>query len=119
MDYEFKKKNDYNKRLAESTNIKNKYPDRIPIIVEKYKDCKLPTIDKCKYLVPKDMNLGQFVYIIRKRIKLEASQALFVTVNSILESSNAMISDLYETQKDDDGFYILFTLVKIHLVNYL
>ena len=29
MDYEFKKKNDYNKRLAESTNIKNKYPDRI------------------------------------------------------------------------------------------
>jgi len=110
MDYEFKKKNDYNKRLAESTNIKNKYPDRIPIIVEKYKDCKLPTIDKCKYLVPKDMNLGQFVYIIRKRIKLEASQALFVTVNGVLESSNAMISDLYETQKDDDGFlYIVYT----------
>ena len=65
------------------------------------------------------MNLGQFVYIIRKRIKLEASQALFVTVNSVLESSNTMISELYETQKDEDGFYILFTLVKIHLVNYL
>lgn len=110
MDYEFKKKNDYNKRLAESTNIKNKYPDRIPIIVEKYKDCKLPVIDKCKYLVPKDMNLGQFVYIIRKRIKLESSQALFVTVNSVLESSNTMISELYETQKDEDGFlYIVYT----------
>ena len=56
------------------------------------------------------MNLGQFVYIIRKRIKLEASQALFVTVNSVLESSNTMISELYETQKDEDGFlYIVYT----------
>lgn len=110
MDYEFKKKNEYNKRLAESTNIKNKYPDRIPIIVEKYKDSKLPTIDKCKYLVPKDMNLGQFVYIIRKRIKIESNQALFVTVNSVLESSNILISELYEKQKDEDGFlYIIYT----------
>ena len=58
MEYEFKKKNDYNKRLVESTNIKNKYPDRIPIIVEKYKDSKLPTIDKCKYLVPREMSMG-------------------------------------------------------------
>lgn len=110
MDYEFKKKNDFNKRLSESSNIKNKYPDRIPIIVEKYKDSKIPTIDKCKYLVPKDMNLGQFVYIIRKRIKLESSQALFVTVNSVLENSNTLISEIYETQKDDDGFlYIVYT----------
>ena len=36
MEYEFKKKNDFNKRLAESTNIKQKYVDRIPIIVERY-----------------------------------------------------------------------------------
>lgn len=110
MEYEFKKKNDYNKRLAESTNIKNKYPDRIPIIVEKYKNSKLPSIDKCKYLVPKDMNLGQFVYIIRKRIKIESNQAMFVTVNSVLESPNKLISDIYDTQKEDDGFlYIVYT----------
>ena len=70
MDYKFKKQNDYTKRLSESTNIKNKYPDRIPIIVEKYKGSTLPDIDKCKYLVPKDMNLGQFVYIIRKGLNL-------------------------------------------------
>ena len=56
------------------------------------------------------MNLGQFVYIIRKRIKLESNQALFVTVNSVLESSNILISELYEKQKDEDGFlYIIYT----------
>ena len=56
------------------------------------------------------MNLGQFVYIIRKRIKLESNQALFVTVNSVLESSNILISELYQTHKDEDGFlYIIYT----------
>ena len=29
---------------------------------------KLDDIDKCKYLVPKDMTMGQFLFVIRKRI---------------------------------------------------
>ena len=110
MEYEFKKKTDYNCRLAGSTNIKNKYPDRVPIIVERYRDANLPNIDKSKYIVPKDMTLGQFIYVIRKRIKLDSNQALFVTINGILEGSSTIISNLYETHKDDDGFlYILYT----------
>lgn len=110
MDYKFKKTNDYSKRLSESTNIKTKYPDRIPIIVEKYKGSTLPDIDKCKYLVPKDMNLGQFVYIIRKRIKLESNQALFVTINGVLGSPSTTIAELHDNQKDEDGFlYVVYT----------
>jgi GABA(A) receptor-associated protein len=110
MDYEFKKKHEYNKRLIESTNIKQKYKDRIPIIVEKYKDSILPNIDKCKYLVPEDMSLGQFIYVIRKRIKLDADQSLFVTVNGVLGGSSTTISELYDSYKDDDGFlYVVYT----------
>lgn len=111
MEYEFKKNNDFNKRLAESTNIKQKYVDRIPIIVERYhKNTTLPNIDKCKYLVPRDMNLGQFIYIIRKRIKLESHQALFVTIDGVLGSSSTIISELYDNHKDEDGFlYVLYT----------
>ena len=111
MEYEFKKKNDFNKRLAESTNIKQKYVDRIPIIVERYhKNTTLPNIDKCKYLVPRDMNLGQFIYIIRKRIKLESHHALFVTIDGVLGSSSTIISELYDNHKDEDGFlYVLYT----------
>lgn len=110
MYIKFKKENDYSKRLSESTNIKAKYPDRIPIIVEKYRKSPLPDIDKCKYLVPKDMKLGQFIYIIRKRIKLESNQSLFVSINGVLGSSAETVSELYDTHKDDDGFlYILYT----------
>ncbi len=110
MEYQFKNNNDYNKRLAESTNIMQKYKDRIPIIVEKYKQSDLPNIDKSKYLVPRDMNLGQFIYIIRKRIKLESHQALFVTINGVLCSSSTIVSELYENNKDEDGFlYMIYT----------
>merc|ERR1711938_123213 len=44
-----------------------KHPDRIPVIVEKRpRDATLPLIDKKKFLVPADLTVGQFVYVIRK-----------------------------------------------------
>jgi GABA(A) receptor-associated protein len=41
-----------------------------------------PEIDKKKYLVPTDLTVGQFVYVIRKRIDLNAEKALYVFVAS-------------------------------------
>jgi GABA(A) receptor-associated protein len=41
-------------------------------------------IDKKKYLVPADLTVGQFVYVIRKRIKLSPEKAIFIFVNEIL-----------------------------------
>ena len=110
MEIVFKKKNDFDKRCNESENILNKYPDRIPIIVEKHKDCNLKNIDKSKYLVPKDMTMGQFVYIIRKRINLDSSQSLFVSVNGVLASCSETIRYIYDSNKDEDGFlYVIYT----------
>ena len=38
----------------------------------------------CRYLVPADLTVGQFVYVVRKRIKLSPEKAIFVFVNSTL-----------------------------------
>lgn len=38
----------------------------------------------CRYLVPADLTVGQFVYVVRKRIKLSADKAIFVFVKNIL-----------------------------------
>lgn len=101
---------DFEKRKSESTRIRRKHPDRIPVIVDKSRDCSLPTIDKQKFLVPQDMTLGQFIYIIRKRIKLESSEALFIMVNNNLMTSTLQLCEIYENQKDEDGFlYIVYT----------
>ena len=37
-----------------------------------------------RYLVPADLTVGQFVYVIRKRIKLSPEKAIFIFVNNVL-----------------------------------
>ena len=70
-------------RKASSASIRAKHPDRIPVIVEKrQRDASLPEIDKKKFLVPSDLTVGQFVYVIRKRIKLAPEQAIFLFVSA-------------------------------------
>tara|TARA_Y100000996_G_C22378521_1_gene584071 strand:+ start:401 stop:751 length:351 start_codon:yes stop_codon:yes gene_type:complete len=110
MESNFKKKNSFEKRNTESKTIISKYPGRLPIIVEKHNSCELISIDKNKYLVPKEMTVSQFIFIIRKRINLESNQSLFVTVGGRLVSSNLLISEIYSQYKDKDGFlYFIYT----------
>ena len=80
------------------------------MIVEKADKSDVPDIDKKKYLVPADLTIGQFVYVIRKRIKLTSEQAIFIFVNNVLPPTAAMISSVYKEHKDQDGFlYITYT----------
>jgi GABA(A) receptor-associated protein len=107
---DFKKRYDFDKRREESARIRKKYPDRIPIIVEKAQGSNIVDIDKSKYLVPSDLTIGQFVYVIRKRIKLSPEQAIFIFVNNSLPLSAALISQVYEEHKDADNFlYFLYS----------
>lgn len=106
----YKKNNSLEKRLGESKRILEKHPERIPIIVCKDNNCQLPEIDKQKYLVPKDMSLGQFIYIIRKRIKLKSEQALFIMVNHSLQPGNKLLDEIYKSNKSEDNFlYVVYS----------
>ena len=66
---DFKFQYSYEQRKKEATTIKTKYPDRIPVIVEKEPYSDIVEIDKHKFLVPNHLTVGQFVYVIRKRMK--------------------------------------------------
>jgi GABA(A) receptor-associated protein len=57
-----------------------------------------------RYLVPADLTVGQFVYVVRKRIKLGAEKAIFVFVKNTLPPTAALMSAIYEEHKDEDGF---------------
>ena len=92
------------KRIEESSRIISKYPDRIPVIVEKTGGSDIPDIDKCKFLVPKDLTVGQFVYVIRKRIKLSPEKAIFIYINNTLPPTSQLVSAIYEEHKSEDGF---------------
>src|SRR4051812_8850134 len=105
----FKEKWSFEKRKEESSRILLKYPDRIPVIVERIAKSDIEKVDKTKYLVPNDLTVGQFVYVLRKRIKLTPEKAIFIFVDEVLPPTAALMSSIYEEHKDEDGFlYITY-----------
>ena len=74
------------------------------MICEKDDRSDIEPIDKIKYLVPQDLTVGQFVYVVRKRIKLSPEKAIFIFINNVLPPPAALMSQIYDEQKDEDGF---------------
>ena len=107
MTYSFKKQFSFAKRKEESEKILKKYKNKIPIIVEKNKNADINDIDKHKFLVPLDMTVGQFIYVLRKRIKLTEKEALFIFIDKTLPMTSSTLGSLYSDYKkrtDFDGF---------------
>ena len=101
---QFKKQHDFESRKTEANRVINKYPERIPVIVERMKKSKMSLIDRNKYLVPRELTMGQMVYVIRKRIHIEAEKALFLFVNKQIVCNTSTLSEVYYNHKDIDGF---------------
>ena len=110
--FTFISKHSFENRLNESTRIMKKYPNRIPVIVERSDNSNdVPDIDKKKYLVPIDLTVGQFVYVIRKRIKLTPEKAIFLhvfnadgTVSDVMPPTSELMSVIFKENVNEDGF---------------
>ncbi len=110
MKWQFKEETPEEQRLAESSKIRSKYSERIPVIVQKAPNSQIPDIDKRKFLVPADITVAQFMWIIRKRIQLPSEKAVFLFVGKVLPQSSATMSQIYEAHRDDDGFlYVAYS----------
>lgn len=94
-------------RKEEVERVLEKYPDRIPIIVEIDKKSGLPELDKTKYLISRDLTVGQFQHVIRKRISLTPDKAIFFFVNNTLPTTSEIMSNVYDKHKDEDGFLVM------------
>jgi len=103
---DFKAAHTFNDRQMESLKMLNKYPDRVPVICQRHpkanQDC--PYIDKIKYLVPMELTLGQFVYIIRKRMHIPSEKALFLFIEGNIPAMSSLLSQIYKEYQDEDGF---------------
>jgi GABA(A) receptor-associated protein len=100
----FKKKKPLEKRIEEAERIRVKYPDRIPCIVEQAAGSDLPPLENTKFLVPENLTMGQFVHVVRKRIKLSPEKAIFIFINHALPLQSSKLKEVYEKDKDEDGF---------------
>ena len=98
----YKDERRYDDRVNEAMRILSKYPDRVPLIVERAPDSKLPEIDRKKWLVPKDMTVGQWLSLLRRTISLKSSEGLFVLVKNKLPPTASLMGEIYEDNKDED-----------------
>jgi GABA(A) receptor-associated protein len=88
----------------ELETIRKKYPTHVCVFVQQSsRSADLPPLDKYKYLVPKDLTVGSFIYMIRKRMSLSAEKALFIFVNNTIPTSSTTLSELY-AQHGCDGY---------------
>ena len=110
----YKKNTTLEERLVKSSKMISLYPDRIPVIVEMSPssfsyNIYMKACHKIKYLVPYNITMGQFIQILRDKIKIDSSIALFFFINNKVFPITSLIGDIYKNNADEDGFlYIEF-----------
>lgn len=86
--------------------IKEKYPKYIPVVVRP-KDKSIQLL-RCKFLVNGEITVGQFMCIIRKKIRnIKSSESLFLIVNNSLPPAVHLLSNI---QVDKETNMLFFTL---------
>ena len=105
----FKSTHPFSKRKEESSRILAKYTNRIPVICECVSN-DIPNVDKKKFLVPSDLTMAQFLYVIRKRIKISSEKSIYLFINGNIVAGSQIMGSVYEMHKDEDGFlYICYS----------
>merc|ERR1712078_54485 len=82
-------------RREEVRRVLNKFPDRFPVICTRAPRSDLPHISKEKFLVPGTMLCGE---------AMSADRTIYLFVKTIALRSSALMSEVYETYKADDGY---------------
>ena len=107
----FREKHTFDQRKNEATRILTKYPDRIPVVVEIDRRSKLK-LDRHKYLTPAELTCGQFIYVLRKRLKLAPEKSLFMFFrDNKLPPTSALMGELYKEYMDND-FFLTVTIAE-------
>jgi GABA(A) receptor-associated protein len=97
----------FEERRRESDRIMSQYPDKCCVVVGKCDNSDVNDIDRHKFLVPGDLSIGQFMFVIRKRIRLAPEKSIFVFVDNLLPPMSALVRQIYSDYKDKDGFLYL------------
>ena len=108
----FKKDHSFEQRREQSEKIMKKYPDRIPVVIERATGgVFVVELEKTKYLLPYDATIGGFMATIRRQVVVNSSDGFFIFCGSknVLVSGSNSFQHLYANYKDEDGFlYMMY-----------
>ena len=91
--------------MRDSLHLLRKYPDRVPVILQKKHGDPLGGLDTEYFLISKDKTCGEIMINLRRRLKLPAYKALFILSSSGKVITNSSpLSIVYEAEKEPDGY---------------
>ena len=98
-----------------SNKLRLKYPDKVPVVINRAKSSKnLKDLGTIKYLIQDYITVGQFIYILRKRIELKHEEALYLyavdgsSKKEYALTGNADLISVYNEYKNkEDGVLYL------------
>lgn len=120
---------DYNKKiftqeekeilLHESESLLEKYPDRIPVLIQI--DSNILKMDKHKFLIGKDVNVNYYFDILKtKLMHINSNDTLIISVTKFDENNtrtltpvkpqSKLIKDFYDENKDLSTGMLIFTV---------
>jgi hypothetical protein len=105
----YKEKYTFEERCERAKSMKEKYPQKIPIVLVPEKSIVLKS---CQFLVDSNISFMQFISLVRKNyaIELKSYEAIFCLVNKILPPGTSMLFEIYNQYQEPDG--ILYVHIK-------
>jgi GABA(A) receptor-associated protein len=104
----------YEEEEIDATQILEKYPHKVPIILERSESCDfdktlISKINKF-YCLQKELTLYQFMHTLRKTMSLPPEKALFIFIGNANIPLSVKFGEIYETYKSSDNFlHIVYT----------
>ena len=109
-DFKYKLEHKVEERRQEANRILNEHPNRKPVICETVPNSNIPPLTKTKYLVPNDMTVNQFQFLIRRTLDLNEISALYlITKNNITLIGDRTMMEIYNIYRDkEDNFLYIY-----------
>lgn len=106
MSFKFQKDHSFEKRVNVSGEMRKKYPESIPIVLEPSSEVK--EIDKKiykKFITPSEIKFNELLGKIREHLKLDPSHGIYVFLNNdTIPAPLRTLGELYNEHKHEDGF---------------
>lgn len=84
-----------------------KHPGLVPVEVVHEQGSSDKKLGTYKYLVQPDMSMGQFMSMLRARLKIDATEGVFLMVGDVLAKNSSTMQDLYALHQDSDNILVI------------
>jgi len=84
-----------------------KYPDRIPVRLIRDEKKDTPELERYKYLIPREMTVGQFMHVVRSKMVMKSTKALFFLISTgndhFIPPTSQILSEIHDPYQDEKG----------------